>query len=82
MPERSGKKAPKIHAEATRQVILEDNNLARVLFGEHHGNLRRMQQLTDVNIHARGNAINLSGDAASVQTVESLIRQLYHLLKQ
>lgn len=75
-------KASKSQAEATRQVILEDNNLARILFGEHDGNLKRIQELAEVEIHARGNALNLTGEPAAVQTVENLIRQLYRLLKQ
>lgn len=69
-------------SEASRQVILEDNNLARMLFGEHHRNLKRIQELMGVNIHARGNALNISGTAKSVDAVQSLIRQMYELLKQ
>ncbi len=75
-------KASKNSAEATRQVVLEDNNIARIIFGEHDGNLKMIQELTDVNIHARGNSINLSGEPEAVQNVESLLRQLYRLLKQ
>jgi phosphate starvation-inducible PhoH-like protein len=75
-------KASKSRAQASRQVILEDNNLVRLLCGEHHRHLRLIQDLTEVNIHARGNALNLSGQEAAVQTVETLIHQLYRLLKQ
>jgi phosphate starvation-inducible PhoH-like protein len=75
-------KATKTQSHATRQVILEDNNFARLLFGEHDRNLSRIQELADVNIHARGNSINISGDPDEVQIVESLIRQAYKLLKQ
>ncbi len=75
-------KASKSRAQASRQVILEDNNLTRMLCGEHHRHLKLIQRLTDVNIHARGNALNLSGEETAVQAVETLIRQLYRLLKQ
>jgi len=68
--------------ETSRQVLLEDNELARALFGEHHRNLQRIEALTGVVIQARGNALNVIGPEAGVTLVEKLLRELYRLLQK
>ena len=68
--------------ETSRQLLLEDTELVRVLFGEHHRNLQRIEALTKVVIQARGNALNLIGPESDVVLVEKLLRELYRLLQK
>jgi phosphate starvation-inducible protein PhoH and related proteins len=68
--------------ESSRDLVLEDTNLARVLFGEHHRNLKRMEELTEVEIRARGNALHILGPDPGVKLAEKVIQELYHLLKK
>jgi len=63
-------------------ITLEDLNLARVLFGEHHRNLKRMEELTEVEIRARGNALRILGPDAGVRVAGKAIQELYHLLQK
>jgi phosphate starvation-inducible protein PhoH and related proteins len=69
-------------AATTTTMSFDDNGLAQQLFGFHHGNLVRLEQRLDITIHSRGNALTLSGDAASVQAAESVLAALYHRLEQ
>ncbi|HUT56131.1 MAG TPA: PhoH family protein [bacterium] len=67
--------------ETTRQITLEENEVAQALFGEHHRNLKRIEQLTEVGIRTRGNVVDILGPETRVVTVERLIRELYRLIK-
>jgi phosphate starvation-inducible PhoH-like protein len=68
--------------DSTVDLILEDTNLARVLFGEHHRNLKRLEAVTSVEIRARGNALRILGPELEVQLAQKAIHELYHLLKR
>ncbi len=67
--------------ETSRQITLENNELAQALFGEHHRNLKRIEDLSEVGIRARGNVVDILGPEQGVLKVERLLRQLYHLVK-
>ncbi len=67
--------------ETTRQITLEENEVAQALFGEHHRNLKRIEQLAAVGIRTRGNVVDILGPERGVATVERLIRELYRLIK-
>ncbi|MFO8057994.1 MAG: PhoH family protein [bacterium] len=68
--------------ETSRQITLDSNDVARSLFGEHHRNLRRIEQLTEVGLRARGNVVDILGPEPEVATVERLIRELSHLIQR
>ncbi len=68
--------------ETSRQITLESNDVARSLFGEHHRHLRRIEQLTDVGLRARGNVVDILGPEPEVATVERLIGELSRLIKR
>jgi len=68
--------------DSSIDLILEDTNLARVLFGEHHRNLKRLEELTEVEIHTRGNALRILGPEPEVQVAKRVVDELYHLLKK
>jgi phosphate starvation-inducible PhoH-like protein len=63
------------------RVIFSDINLASQLFGEYNRNLKRIAELTDVSIHARGNTIFIQGDSIAENLVKKILNQLYGLLK-
>jgi len=63
------------------RLIFSDVNLASQLFGEYNRNLKRIAQLTDVSIHARGNTIFIEGDSIAENLAKKILKQLYDLLK-
>lgn len=63
------------------RLIFSDINLASQLFGEYNSNLKRIAELTDVSIHARGNTIFIQGDSIAEKLAKTILKQLYGLLK-
>lgn len=63
------------------RLIFSDINLASQLFGEYNRNLKRIAELTDVSIHARGNTIFIQGDRIAENLTKKILKQLYGLLK-
>ena len=63
------------------RLIFSDINLASQLFGELNSNLKRVAELTDVSIHARGNTIFIQGDKIASNLAKKILKQLYDLLK-
>lgn len=64
-------------------LVIEENDLARRLFGEHNSHLIRISQALSVGVHARGNRVIFSdGEPESVQLAFDIVRQLYGLLKE
>jgi phosphate starvation-inducible PhoH-like protein len=68
--------------EITRQITLDSNEVARTLFGEHHRNLKKIEQLVEVGIRARGNVLDILGSEPDVKVVERLIRELSRLVSR
>jgi phosphate starvation-inducible PhoH-like protein len=52
------------------------------LFGAHDENLRRIERAFGVSVTARGNEVRVSGGAAQVRVVESMLEQLSALLER
>ncbi|MBW2603905.1 MAG: PhoH family protein [Deltaproteobacteria bacterium] len=63
------------------RLIFPDINLASQLFGEYNSNLKRIAELTDVAIHARGNTLFIQGDSIAANLAKKILEQLYGLLK-
>jgi phosphate starvation-inducible PhoH-like protein len=63
------------------RLIFSDINLASQLFGEYNKNLKKIEELTDVSIHARGNTIFIEGDSIAEDLAKKILNQLYSLLK-
>ena len=75
------------HMDAVTQskqtrLTFSDIELARQLFGEQDGHLKRLADQLGVRIHARGNTVNLKGEDESVDLSRRLLEQLYGLLKE
>jgi len=68
--------------ETTRQLTLENNEIARTLFGEHHKNIKRIEKLAEGGIRTRGHGIDILGPEREVETVERLFRELYRLVSK
>jgi phosphate starvation-inducible protein PhoH and related proteins len=60
-------------------LILEDNALAQIVFGENDRNLRKLEQQIGVRIQARGNRVRVSGPALEAKVARRVIRDLYDL---
>jgi phosphate starvation-inducible protein PhoH and related proteins len=60
-------------------LILEDNALAQVVYGQNDRNLRKLEQLIGVRISARGNRVRVSGPILESKLAKRVIRDLYDL---
>jgi phosphate starvation-inducible PhoH-like protein len=63
-------------------VTFPNLDLARHLFGEQNGNLKRIANALGIAIHARGNTINLEGDGIDTDLAKKILQQLYRLLQE
>jgi phosphate starvation-inducible PhoH-like protein len=75
-----GKSVPTRSVE--NKITLDDNSLARGLFGEQNSHLRQIARSLDIQIHARGNEVSLQGSAIAVALAEKLINRLYGLISE
>jgi len=60
-------------------LILEDNALAQIVYGENDRNLRKLEQQIGVRIQARGNRVRVAGPALETKVARRVIRDLYDL---
>ncbi|MFQ5515157.1 MAG: PhoH family protein [Myxococcota bacterium] len=60
-------------------LVLEDNRIAQILYGENDRNLRALEEQIGVEIQARGNRIRLLGPALERKLAERVIRDLYDM---
>jgi phosphate starvation-inducible protein PhoH and related proteins len=63
------------------QVTVAEEGLDS-LFGTHDDNLRRIERTFGVEVAARGNELNVSGEPEAVATVERLLQQLSGLIER
>jgi phosphate starvation-inducible PhoH-like protein len=68
--------------ETTKQLAFHDANAFKTLLGGEDRNLRLIEKLEPIRIAARGDKITLSGEPDSVDLVENLLGQLYHLIQK
>jgi len=79
------RQAPRKHETADHgslKITFDDNLVARSLFGEQNRHLRRIADVLDIQIHARGNTVSIHGDAITKQLVEKLLKELYALVDE
>jgi phosphate starvation-inducible PhoH-like protein len=60
-------------------LVLEDNALAQVVYGQNDRNLRKLEQLIGVRVSARGNRVRISGPILESKLAKRVIRDLYDL---
>jgi phosphate starvation-inducible PhoH-like protein len=63
-------------------LILDNNSLARNLFGEQELHLKIIEKELKVRIHTRGAEATIVGDLADVALSKKVLQQLYGLLTQ
>ncbi len=74
------KSSQQLNREISRELEFADISIAQVLFGDLNLNLHHLEQAAGVTIHARGNALQISGRQHAVELVVSLLEQLYTLI--
>jgi phosphate starvation-inducible PhoH-like protein len=72
------------HASAdveSDRVVLDDNRVAMMLFGERNSNLKRIEIETNAKLHSRGNELTLMGSADAIAQARRLVEQLYRMVR-
>jgi phosphate starvation-inducible PhoH-like protein len=64
------------------RLTFADIELARQLFGEQDGHLDHLAGRLGIQVHARGNTVNLKGEEEPVDLARRVLEQLYGLLKE
>ena len=64
-----------------RQIILENNSIAAVLFGKDGANLKMVEKKLGVSINSRGSQVIIEGSVEAATIAERLIKQLYELME-
>lgn len=70
-----------LNNHTTRELDFADNYVAQALFGDLNRNLHTVEQGAKVTIHVRGNTLQVSGRNHAVVLAESLLLQLYDLIR-
>ena len=78
---RNGKGNRVAERQASAERIFADNSLAMELFGSHHANLTRIEQVLKVQALARGNEVTLTGSADEVEIACNALDDLYTRLE-
>jgi phosphate starvation-inducible PhoH-like protein len=63
------------------RVVLDDNRVAAILFGERNANLKRIEIETNAKLHSRGNELTLMGSADAIAQARRLVEQLYRMAR-
>jgi phosphate starvation-inducible PhoH-like protein len=63
------------------RVVLDDNRVAMMLFGERNANLKRIELETNAKLHSRGNELTLMGSADAIAQARRLVEQLYRMAR-
>ena len=63
----------------TEPLVLEDNALAQVLFGENDRNLRAIEADLGVEVQARGNRVRVRGPALECKVARRVLEDLYQM---
>ena len=72
----------KVDDSPAGRVHFEDPSAVRLLYGEHDSNLKLIEKTVGVQIHARGNALSISGDPISIKLTEKVLTELYEILRK
>jgi len=60
-------------------LILEDNAIAQILYGENDKNLRALEAEIGVEIRARGNRVRVTGPDLESQLARRVLKDLYDM---
>ncbi len=65
-----------------KNIEFQNIELTKKLFGYHNNHLEIISKAFDVSLNSRGNTLSLEGDPEKMDQAETLILQLYDLLKE
>ncbi len=65
-----------------RRVAFEDNSVLVELYGVHDRNLARIEQLANVQLRARANQVEITGETDDVAVAHKALTSLYERLKR
>ncbi len=68
-------------ASIRRSLSFPDHDLMRVLCGERNAHLRVIEKQLGLSLYVRGNVVTLEGSHWDIDLGETVLRQLYELLK-
>src|SRR5436190_3470050 len=66
----------------SRRVAFEDNSVLVELYGVHDRNLARIEQLANVQLRARANQVEITGETDDVAAAHKALTSLYERLKR
>jgi phosphate starvation-inducible PhoH-like protein len=66
----------------TRRVAFDDNSVLVELYGVHDRNLARVEQLANVQLAARANQLEITGESDDVGVAHKTLTSLYERLKR
>ncbi len=64
------------------KLSFADQNLLKILCGEHDKHLRLLEKLEEVKIKPWGNNLSISGDEGAVEKTSLLIKQFYTIMEK
>ncbi|HEX7125372.1 MAG TPA: PhoH family protein, partial [Thermodesulfobacteriota bacterium] len=70
------------HTPVRATVTFDDIDLVRQLYGDRDEHLKRVARDLGVEVHARGNAVTVSGPSGPTARAERLLTELYGLLER
>ncbi len=70
------------HPPVRATVTFDDIDLVRQLYGDRDQHLKRIARELGVDVHARGNAVTVSGPSGPAARAERLLTELYGLLER
>lgn len=66
--------------EFTEELVLDDTNAVKQLYGELNGNLKEIENVFDIKVYSRGGKLTLKGKKERVNDARSLILKVYELI--
>ncbi|MCX8012023.1 MAG: PhoH family protein, partial [Desulfobacterota bacterium] len=75
------KLSPQSVNKSILSLSFDDNDILKILVGEHDCNLRNVEEDVGTNIYVRGNQITISGSEAEVNLSAKLITDLYEVIR-
>ncbi len=64
-----------------QQLILEDNGLAQLVYGQSDTNLRALEEEIGVEVHARGNRVRIKGPELEAKLAKRVLLDLYEMAR-
>ncbi len=74
------KSASTLNTQTVQNLEFDDNEIARVLYGDLNKNLRSVEQAAGVTLSARGSQLQIRGPGHGVELAASALLQLYSLI--